>query len=79
MGVSKSFMSKTFYLNCPSLHLYQNLCQGQNILDDNGQYVCVLFVIPVMINLHGDRFEMHTLDSEIHDNFGHGNENKKCV
>ena len=34
----------------------------------NGQYVSVLFVIPVTINIHGHRFEIFTLVSKIHDN-----------
>ena len=34
----------------------------------NGQYVSVLFVIPVIIDLHGHRFEIFTLVSKIHDN-----------
>ena len=34
----------------------------------NGQYVSVLFIIPVIINIHGHRFEIFTLVSEIHDN-----------
>ena len=34
----------------------------------NGQYVSVLFVIPVIIDIHGHRFEMFTLVSKIHDN-----------
>ena len=34
----------------------------------NGQYVSVLFVIPVIIDIHGDRFEIFTLVYEIHDN-----------
>ena len=33
----------------------------------NGQYVSVLFVIPVIIDIHGHRFEIFTLVSEIHD------------
>ena len=36
----------------------------------NGQYVSVLFVIPVIIDIHGHRFEIFTLVSEIHDNVG---------
>ena len=31
MGASKSFMSKTFYLNWPSLHSLSKLYQGQRI------------------------------------------------
>ena len=40
----------------------------QRIQVGNGQYVSVLFVIPVIINIHGHRFEIFTLISEIHDN-----------
>ena len=34
----------------------------------NGQYVSVLFVIPVIIDVHRHRFEIFTLVSKIHDN-----------
>ena len=34
----------------------------------NGQYVSVLFVIPVIIDIHGHRFKIFTLVSKIHDN-----------
>ena len=34
----------------------------------NGQYVSVLFVIPVIIDVHGHRFKIFALVSEIHDN-----------
>ena len=34
----------------------------------NGQYVSVLFVIPVIIDIHRHRFEIFTLVSKIHDN-----------
>ena len=34
----------------------------------NGQYVSVLFVIPVIIDIHRQRFEIFTLVSKIHDN-----------
>ena len=34
----------------------------------NGQYVGVLFVIPVIVDVHGHRFEIFTLVSEIHEN-----------
>ena len=40
----------------------------QGIQVGNGQYVSVLFVIPVIIDIHGHRFEIFTLVSEIHDN-----------
>ena len=60
-------MSKTFYLNCPSLHSLPKLVlRKKNILVGNGQYVGILFVIPVVINLHEHKFEAYTLVSEIH-------------
>ena len=34
----------------------------------NGQYIGVLFVIPVIIDIHGHRFEIYTLVSEIQEN-----------
>ena len=34
----------------------------------NGQYMGVLFVIPVIIDIHRHRFEIFTLVSEIHEN-----------
>ena len=48
---------------------YQNSLQiHRKIQVGNGQYVSVLFVIPVIIDIHGHRFEIFTLVSEIHDN-----------
>ena len=40
----------------------------KNIIVGNGQYIAVLFIKSVMINLQGHRFEVYTLVSEIHDN-----------
>ena len=40
----------------------------QRIQVGNGQYVSLLFVIPVIIDIHGHRFKIFTLVSEIHDN-----------
>ena len=40
----------------------------QRIQVGNRQYASVLFVIPVIINIHGHRFEIFTLVSKIHDN-----------
>ena len=34
----------------------------------NGQYVSMLFIIPIVIDIHGHRFEIFTLVSEIHEN-----------
>ena len=33
----------------------------------NGQYISVLFIFPVIIDIYGHRFEIFTLVSKIHD------------
>ena len=40
----------------------------QRIQVGNGQHVSVLFIIPVIVEIAGYRFEVHTLVSEIHEN-----------
>ena len=40
----------------------------QRIQVGNRQLVSVLFIIPVTIDVHGHRFKMYTLVSEIHEN-----------
>ena len=68
-GASKSFISKSHYLHCKSLHsLPKFASKTQRIQVGNGQYVSVLFVIPIIIDIHGHRFEIYTLVSEIHKN-----------
>ena len=34
----------------------------------NGQFVTVLFIIPIIIDIHGHIFEIYILVSEIHEN-----------
>ena len=66
---SKSFMSKAHYMRCKPLHsLLKFAYKTQRIQVENGQYVSVLFNIPVIIDIHGHRFEIFTLVSEIHEN-----------
>ena len=49
-GVSKSFMSKSFYMQCKSLHTLPKFAsKTQRIQVGNGQCVSVLFIIPVII------------------------------
>ena len=68
-GASKSFMSKSHYLHCKSLHSLPKLVsKTQRIQVGNGQYVSILFVIPIIIDIHGHRFEIYMLVSEIHEN-----------
>ena len=69
MGASKSFMSKSFYMQCKSLHsLPKFASRTQRIQVGNGQCFSVLFIIPVIVDIHGHRFEIYTLVSEIHEN-----------
>ena len=66
---TKSYMSKSYYLQCKTLHaLPKFFSNTQRIQVGNGQYVSVLFVIPVIIDIHGHRFKIFTLVSEIYDN-----------
>ena len=67
-GASKSFMSKSHCFRCKYLHsLPKFASKTQRIQVGNGQYVSVLFIIPLVIDIHGHRFEICTLVSEIHE------------
>ena len=68
-GATKSYMSKSYYLQCKTLHtLLKFSSNTERIQVGNGKYVSVPFVIPVIIDIHRHRFEIFTLVSEIHDN-----------
>ena len=68
-GMTKSYMSKSYYLRCKCLHALPKFASNtQRIQVGNGQYVSILFVIPVILDIHGHRFEIFTLVSEIHEN-----------
>ena len=68
-GASKSFMSKSYYICYNSLHsLPKFISKTQRILVGDGQFVSVLFIIPVIVDIHANRFEIYTLVSEIHEN-----------
>ena len=68
-GASKSYMSKSFFMQCKSLHALPKFTSNtQRIQVGNSQYVSVLFVIPVMMTIQNHRFEIFTLVSEIHEN-----------
>ena len=67
-GASKSYMSKSYYLRCKSLHnLPKCASKTQRIQVGNSQHVGVLFVILVIIEINGHRLEVFTLVSEIFD------------
>ena len=69
IGASKSFMSKSHYLHCKLLHPLPTFAlKTQRIQIGNRQYVSVLFVILIIIDIHGHRFEIYTFGSIIHKN-----------
>ena len=68
-AASKSYMSKSYFMRCKSLHALSKFASTtQRVQVGNRQYVAVLFLIPVIVDIHGHRFEVLTLVSEIHDN-----------
>ena len=68
-GASKSFMSKSYYMHCKWLHCLPKFAsKTQRIQVENGQFVSVLFISPVIVDIYGHRFEIYTLVSEIHEN-----------
>ena len=69
MGTSKFFMSKLFYMHCKSQHTLPKFATTtQKVQVGNGQCIGVLFIIPVIVEIHGHRFEIYTLVSKIHEN-----------
>ena len=68
-GARKSFMTKSHYFHCKSLHsLPKFASKTQRIQVGNRQFVSVLFIIPIILHTHAHRFEIYTLASEIHEN-----------
>ena len=68
-GASKSFMSKPHYLCCKSLYsLPKCVSRTQRIQIGNRQFISVLLIIPIIIDIHRHKFEMCTLVSEIQEN-----------
>ena len=62
-------MSESHYMHCKSLHSLPTFAsKTQRIQVGNGQFVSVLLIIPVIVDIHGHRFEIYTLVSEIHEN-----------
>ena len=49
-------------------HYLSLLQKFKRIQAGNGQYVNILFIIPIIVDIHGHRFEVYSLVSEIHEN-----------
>ena len=61
-GMSKSYMSKSYFLQCKNLHSMPKFTSStRRIWVGNRQYVGVLFVIPVIITIKNHRSEFFTL------------------
>ena len=68
-GASKSYMSKSYFMRCKSLHsLPKFTSTTTRVQVGNGQYVGILFVIPVILTIQSHKFEIFMLVSEIHKN-----------
>ena len=68
-GRSKSYLSKSYYLRCKALQDSPKFAsKTQRIQVGNGQYVGVLFVILVIVEICGHKLEVFTLVSEMFDN-----------
>ena len=68
-GASQLYMSKSFYMQSRVLHTLPKFAPTtQRIQVGNGQFVGILFIVLVIIEVHGHLFEVFTLVSEIHDN-----------
>ena len=62
-------MSESHFLRCKSLHLLPKFASKMQIIQVvNGQYVSVLFILPIVIDIHGHRFKIFTLGSKSHEN-----------
>ena len=63
-GAGKSWMSKSHYLYCKSLHsLPKFASKTQRIQVGNGEFVSMLLIIQIVLDIHGHRFEIFTLVS----------------
>ena len=67
-------------MQCKLLHsLPKCASRTQRIQVRNGQCVSVLFIIPVIVDIHRHRFEIYTLVSEIHENIDLSLGHKECI
>ena len=56
-------------MQCTSLQsLLKFASRTQRIQVGNGRFVSVVFIIPIMVDIHGHRIEVYIFVSEIHEN-----------
>ena len=68
MQANHSCQSHSICIVSHSIYLPKFASKPQRIQVGNDQCVSVLFIIPVIKDVHGHRFEIYTLVSEIHEN-----------
>ena len=62
-------MAKSVYMQWKSLHTLPKFASStQRIEVSNRQCVSVLFIIPVIVDIHGYKFKIYILVSETHEN-----------
>ena len=70
-GVSKIFISKSFCMNNKCQHsLLKFTTKFKSAQVENCIFVSILFTIPVIIEVHGQRFKSNIVISQIHDDAG---------
>ena len=68
-GASKWFVFKSHFLHCKLLHsLPKFASKTQRIQGRNWQFISILFIIPIIIDIDRHRCEIYNLVSEIHEN-----------
>ena len=69
-GASKTLMSKSYYMHCKSLHSFTKICikDTENSGRKLSVYYCIIYNPNDNRNVHGHRFEIYTLVSEIYEN-----------
>ena len=61
-GMSQSYMSKSFYMQSRILYVLPKFAPTtQRIEVGNGPYVAVLFIVLIIIEIHGHLFEVFTV------------------
>lgn len=67
-GATRSYMSKSFYMATQSLQTLPKLaCLSKGIQVGSGQFIPVLFAIPIIVMIEGHLFEIFTTVCDIHD------------
>ena len=68
-GATKSFMSKSYYMQSKLFHFLPKFAsKTQRIQVESGKFFSTLFVIPLIVDIQRQRIEVYTFVSEMHEN-----------